>query len=201
MFNIALTGGIASGKSTIAKLFRAKNIFVIDTDDIAKDLVLPNSFGLKKITEHFGIKVLHSDQSLNREALGEIIFNSKQEKQWLEDLLHPLIFKELFKTLHNSTSPYTLSIIPLLYETNSKDQFDRIITIETNTETQILRLQKRNNLSEDDTLLRLSAQTNEASRLSIANDVIQNFSDTSLSQLEQSIKNLHKKFLRLSLAN
>ncbi len=119
MLVVGLTGGIGSGKSTVANLFAEHGVPIIDTDVLARDLTLPNQPALAAIAQHFGQTVLHPDGSLNRGTLRNIIFANEAERTWLEHLLHPLIRAEIKQQIQNLPSPYCIVVIPLLFETKT----------------------------------------------------------------------------------
>ncbi len=201
MFNIALTGGIASGKTTVGHLFIAKNICVIDTDIIAYDITIKQPDTLQTMVAYFGDGILSADNTLDRRNLATIIFNDNVKKQWLNNLLHPKIYQQLFTSLKQCQSPYSLSLVPLLFETNSQHQFDYVVVVDCDKQTQIQRLKSRNDLGTAEAKLRIQAQATRLQRLSIANDIILNPIHTPLSSLKRDVENLHKKFLRLSANN
>lgn len=130
-FVVALTGGIASGKTTVANLFHDQfGIDLVDADVIARDVVEPETEGLKAITAHFGQAILHPDGSLNRTALRERIFAAPNEKAWLNQLLHPMIRQGMRNALTQTTSPYALLIVPLLVENQLQTMADRVLVVD-----------------------------------------------------------------------
>ncbi len=148
-FVVGLTGGIASGKTTIANLFHDHfNIDVVDADVIARDVVAPGSDGLTSIAERYGVSVLNSDGSLNRSVLRERIFSSQKEKQWLDALLHPMIRQRMQIELDHVNSPYALLVIPLMVENNLQLMADRVLVVDVDEQTQIERTMMRDQVSE-----------------------------------------------------
>lgn len=158
---IGLTGGIASGKSTVSRALKARGFSVIDADEIARDVVCAGSPGLKSVVGEFGEKILNQDGTLNRAKLGGLVFGHPEKLNQLERILHPLIRAETQKRkeeLVASGEALAIYDIPLLFETNSKDQFDLVIVVSCTKEQQRERLRRRNNLSENEVEERLAAQ-------------------------------------------
>lgn len=198
MFCIGLTGAIASGKSTAAKIFTNLNINVISADKIAREITTNNEVVLQKITQEFGKNILDSEGKLNRQGLRKIIFNDKVKKNWLENLLHPLIRKEIEKlVLTNKSHKNTSSIpkndkicvieIPLLSRKN-RDEFpyiNTVLLITTPTNIQIERLKNRDNISTNDALKIISSQPSQEEYKSTANTIIVN--DGTTQDLETKI--------------
>ncbi|MEC8430924.1 MAG: dephospho-CoA kinase, partial [Pseudomonadota bacterium] len=139
MFVVGLTGGIGSGKSTVAGMFAALEIDLIDADVAAREVVAPGTTALAEIVEHFGPDILMADGSLDRRGLRRIIFHQKLEKHWLETLLHPLIRRWLTQQISDRRSAYCLLISPLLLETGQAEMVDRILVVDVSVETQIAR--------------------------------------------------------------
>ncbi len=197
MFNIALTGGIASGKSLIGQLFAKKNITVIDTDNIARSL-LNNSEHLSTLFKHFGKRIITADNKLDRAELADIIFNDKQQKKWLEQYLHPVIYQSLFQQLEQSDSIYSISLIPLLIESKQQQRFDRVLVVDCDSNTQLERLQQRNQLGKKQAMARINSQISNNERILAADDLIKNDKKTTLPQLDAQVEQLHKKYLKLA---
>ena len=193
---VALTGGIGSGKTTVANLFAALNIPIIDADIIAREVVKPNTLALKKIRQHFGQQILHEEGSLNRRQLREIVFQNEQEKRWLNQLLHPLIQQETLKQFSTCQSPYLIWVIPLLIENQLTDLVDRILVIDVSRETQIERTMKRDNADRQLTENILDAQVDRQTRLFYADDVINN--EEPLENVAHIVQQLHRRYLTLA---
>lgn len=174
MLLIGLTGGIGSGKTTVAKLFAERGITVIDTDQLARDVTQRGQPALEKIAEHFGGNILQDDGNLNRTALRKIIFADESQRIWLETLLHPLIYEEMDKQVKRSTSPYCIAVIPLLLEKPPHDMVNRILVIDTIESEQIKRTRVRDNSTIDDVKAILKTQATRAQRLAAADDIIEN---------------------------
>jgi dephospho-CoA kinase len=170
---VGLTGGIGSGKSTVANNFRALGIEAIDADQVARDVVKPGTEALRAIQEHFGDGILVNGE-LNRNHLRELIFAQKNEKLWLENLLHPIIRTEMFKQLEASKSVYTLLEAPLLME-NQLDQYcAKTIVVDLSIDDQLLRASTRDATNEDQVLRIINAQMPREDKLAKADYVIDN---------------------------
>jgi len=196
MLKIGLTGGIGSGKSTIANLFNRQHaIPIIDADIIAHQLVRPGQPALLAIQKQFGYSIINPDQSLNRSKLKHIIFSDKSKKAQLESILHPLIFQQMQQEFEQQTTPYSILSIPLLIETQRTDFVDRILLIDCNLETQIRRVQNRDKLSREQILSIIDSQASAQQRRSFADDIIDN--SNSPDRLAEQIKKLHNKYLKL----
>lgn len=193
---VALTGGIASGKSTVEKLFSELGVPIIDADIIARQVVEKDTPALKAITAHFGTQILEQTGSLNRARLREIIFNHPKEREWLNHLLHPLIQQLTQQQFNQVTAPYLLWVVPLLIENNLQNKADRVLVIDTKPETQLKRLQKRDNVTEQLAKNMLSSQTLNEIRLSYADDVIEN--NNGPEELRPIVQELHNRYLELS---
>lgn len=174
MLVIGLTGGIGSGKTTVAKLFSEHGVTVIDTDQLARDVTQAGQPALKDIAKEFGESILQSDGSLNRSALRKIIFSDDNKRIWLEKLLHPLIRAEMKKQAESAQSAYCIVVIPLLLETEPNPLINRILVIDTSENEQIKRTQARDNCTPAEVEDILRTQVNRAARLAAANDVIDN---------------------------
>lgn len=171
---VALTGGIASGKSTVAKLFGEQNIDVIDADIIAREVVEPGMPALNAIKQHFGPDILLSDGSLNRKKLRTIIFSNPDEKHWLNQLLHPLIQQRTRQLIANSRSLWCLWVIPLLVENQLQDQANRILVVDIEPQEQRKRVCQRDNVNAQQAEAIIQSQATRAQRLAIADDIIDN---------------------------
>ena len=195
MFTVALTGGIASGKSAVAELFSQHHITIIDTDIIARNCVLPNTTAYQNIIKHFGKTILQANGNINRALLKKIIFNDKSERLWLESLLHPLIQECVKVQVQQAKTAYCIIVIPLLAETHSADQYNRICVVDANEKIQEQRLLKRDNIDNQLAQAILKNQASRQQRLTIADDIITN--NGSLDELKEQINKLHEKYLSL----
>jgi dephospho-CoA kinase len=197
-FRVALTGGIASGKSTVANLFAARGIPVIDTDVIAREVVQPGQPALAAIVEAFGPGVLDAAGGLDRLRLREKIFSDPAARQRLESILHPAIRSSMERqsTAAASLGPYQLLVIPLLAEGGRTDHVDRVLVVDVPESHQVERLVARDKVSPDHAAAALRAQATRAGRLAIADDVIENTG--SVAELQSQVAVLHDRYLELA---
>jgi len=196
MLKVGLTGGIGCGKSTVAKIFADLNIPVLDADEIAHRLVEKGQPALVQIQQEFGKAILNPDGSLNRQHLREIVFSDLKQKQKLESILHPLVYKTIQAELEQLVSPYCIISIPLLFETNMTHLVDRILVIDCPVETQIERVKTRDNLTVERIQSIIDNQVSRAYRKANAEDLIDN-SATDY-RLAEQVKKLHNLYLSLS---
>jgi len=196
MIVIGLTGGIGSGKSTAAKTFEELGICVVDTDQIAHDIVLPGQPALSEIENIFGSDVFNPDNSLNKSKLKQLIFSNTVLKKKLESILHPRIKEEMFRMIAKCQSPYCVAVIPLLVEKNWQKLVDRILVIDTPQSLQIKRVRDRDNLDEDLILSIIQSQANRSTRIAAADDVINN--DGNPENLKRQLTDLHHRYLQLA---
>lgn len=197
---VAITGGIGSGKTTVADRFQALyNINIVDADIIAREVVNPGTEGLVQIEQHFGPQILLDDGHLNRAKLRECIFSEPREKQWLNDLLHPLIRSEMQRQIALSTSEYTLLVVPLLVENQLQYLANRVLVVDVLEQTQINRTVNRDKVNHQQVKAILASQASREERLAIADDIINN--DQQNNDLDMKISLLHEKYLLLSLAS
>ncbi|MFI3274691.1 dephospho-CoA kinase [Vibrio sp.] len=194
---IGLSGGIASGKTTVANLFNEQfGIDIVDADIVAREVVALGSEGLNQITAHFGEGILLEDGTLNRAKLREVIFSDPTEKQWLNDLLHPMIRDKIDSDLSKVTSPYALLVAPLLVENQMQGMADRVLIVDVPAEVQIERTMSRDNVSREQVTSILKSQASREQRLAVADDVIKNH--TKNQELLPQITDLHQKYLAIS---
>ncbi len=196
MLTIGLTGGIGSGKSTVADLFAKLGVEIIDTDLLARQVVEPGTKALAEIASHFGIDVLNPDNSLNRKTLGEKVFNHLDEKKWLENLLHPLINEAVIAAKKSVKSPYCIVVIPLLIETLPNPTIDRILVVDAPRELQLNRTQARDQRSASEINAIIATQATPEQRLTAADDIITN--DQGLIELSEAVTKMHRYYLELS---
>ncbi len=180
---VALTGGIASGKSTVAQIFDDLGALVIDSDQIARDVVLPGSTGAAQLRDSFGDEVF-IDDVLDRKKLAAIVFNDQQKRAQLESILHPLIQKRSSE-LFDEEPGVVVYQIPLLVESGNNYDFDTVITVEADDHTRIQRLREYRSMTESEARSRIAAQADRASREQLADFVID--SNCSLIELEQQV--------------
>jgi dephospho-CoA kinase len=191
VFLIGLTGGIASGKSTVAKLLASYGAETIDADQVARDVVAPGSAGLSEVIEEFGSEVLMESGELDRVVLGRIVFEEPTKRKRLEEILHPLIKQRTNQLLAEASSPVVVYAVPLLVEANVDYPFDMILTVEAGVANQIERMVRSRGLSEEEAMKRISAQASESARRERADMVID--SSGSREQLEKQIALLWPK--------
>ena len=199
MFTVGLTGGIGSGKSTVADLFAALGVPVIDTDRIAHQLTAPGSAALDAIRSAFSQAVIQPDGSLDRAALRRRVFADAAARQQLEAILHPRIRRAVAEALAAIDAPYVLIVIPLLVETGSyRDLLNRVLVVDCPEALQISRVETRNGLAHDEVLAILAAQVSRAERLAAADDVIVNTASEEV--LRDEVAALHRHYSSLASA-
>jgi len=186
---VGLTGGIASGKSTVARLFEALGVPVIDTDVLAREVVAPGSPVLAQIAARFGAGVLTPEGALDRAALRSLIFSDPAARADLEGLTHPAIRALLAERSAAAGGDYQIHVIPLLVETGGQNRVDRVLVVDSSEELQIRRLQARDGSSLEQARAILAAQASRAARLAAADDVIENNGD--LHVLRDRVAALH----------
>ncbi|MCX8663050.1 dephospho-CoA kinase [Gilliamella sp. B2911] len=190
---VALSGGIASGKSTIAHLFAQLGVPIIDADIIARQVVEVGTPALEQITKHFSQEILLENGELDRGQLREIIFNNDHERLWLNNLLHPIIAQETQKQFAQQTNPYVIWVVPLLIENNLHQLADRVLMIDIPEALQLERLINRDRISESLAKKMIATQVCLTDRLAFADDIIVN--DGDLESLKIQVDNLHKQYL------
>lgn len=193
---VGLTGGIGSGKSTVAEQFRCLGAGYVDADIVAREVVAPGSVALKAITEYFGAAILQTDGNLNRALLRQQIFSDPVAKTWLEQLLHPAIRTELLRQLAALDTPYALLVAPLLLENQLDTYCDRVLVVDVSEDMQIQRTIARDLNSIEQVKAIMAAQLGRQQKLARADDVLNN--NGSLAQLTPQILHLHQKYLELS---
>lgn len=195
-YTVALTGGIGSGKSTVADAFSHLGVNVIDADIIARQVVEPGTPALSAIAERFGPQMLNEDGTLNRRALREHIFAHAEDKSWLNALLHPQIQQETRRQMQLATSPYILWVVPLLVENCLSAKADRVLVVDVPKETQIERTMLRDRVTRQHAEHILAAQATREQRLAVADDVIENMG--SPDAIASDVARLHAKYLLLA---
>jgi len=192
---IGLTGGIASGKSTVAQRFVELGVPVIDADEIARAVVAPGQLGLARVVAKFGNEILTANGELDRRALRERVFSDPAQRRELESILHPMIRAEMDRRALSAVGPYVVLAIPLLIEGNQRERVDRILVVDVDEATQIQRLIARDGGSESQAKAILAAQAGRESRLAVADDVLPNMS--SVSELRHAVDLLNQRYLGL----
>jgi dephospho-CoA kinase len=195
-FRVALTGGIASGKSTVADLFAALGVPVIDTDVIAREVVEPGRPALVQVAEAFGHGVLDADGRLDRKRMRERIFSDPGARRRLEAILHPAIRAEMERQSQTAGGPYQVLVIPLLAEGGRRDHVDRVLLVDVPEELQIQRVMWRDGVSHEQAQASLNAQATRAQRLEMADYVLRNTGR--VDDLREQVAGLHQQFLRLA---
>lgn len=192
-FRVGLTGGVASGKTTVANLFQALGASVIDTDLLAREVVAPGTPLLAEVAAHFGPGILAADGSLDRRQLRERVFADDAERRWLEERLHPAIRRLTDERCESATGPYCLVVIPLLVETGGRNRFDRVLVVDCDPDLQLARLMARDGMTREAARRMLAAQVSREERLSAADDVIRNEGD--LAQVRDQVERLHREYV------
>lgn len=192
-YRVGLTGGIASGKTTVTNLFAESGATIVDTDLLAREVVERGTPLLAEIAGHFGPGILASDGSLDRRKLRERVFADAAERRWLEGKTHPAIRKLTDARCATATGPYCMVAIPLLVETRGEDRFDRVLVVDCDPELQVKRLITRDGIDREAAVRMLAAQVSREDRLAVADDVIRNNGD--LSSLRDQVKKLHFEYL------
>ncbi|MBX3319847.1 MAG: dephospho-CoA kinase [Nitrospira sp.] len=196
---IGLTGGVATGKSTVAKLFKLCGAIVIDADALARDMVQPEKPAWREIVARFGKSVLNPDRTINRHALGAIVFRHPTKRRTLERIIHPRVAREQKRLTREGRrkNPNAVVIydVPLLFEAGIDKRVDKTIVVTTDQETQIARLKKRNGLTRADALRRIKSQMALAKKRRLADYVLEG--TTELRSLAKSVRQLYKSFRSL----
>jgi dephospho-CoA kinase len=193
---IALTGGIASGKSAVADIFANFGVPVLDTDRIARDIVEPGAPALQNLIAEFGAGILDDSGRLDRARMRERVFNDPAQRQRLEAITHPAIREELARRSAQAGGAYQIHVIPLLTETGRASSYNRVLVVDTSIEDQIKRLMSRDGSTFELAQRILAAQATREQRLAIADDVIENTG--TLDELLNRVLALHQKYLQLA---
>lgn len=195
VFIVGLTGGIGSGKTAVSDRFAELGIKVVDADVCARVVVEPGRPALAQIVDHFGPEVLQADGSLDRARLRQIVFANEAERKWLESLLHPLIFEEMWSQLQSANSPYAILVSPLLVEAGQNAICQRILVVDVPEDVQLARTMARDANSAEQVKAMMASQASRDARLAKADDVITN--DSSLESLWQQVDQMHQRYLAL----
>ena len=192
---VGLTGGIGSGKSVAANFFHSEGVTVVDADHLAREVIEQNTQGFQSIVDYFGSNILGEDGSIDRAQLRKEIFDDKEKKKVLESITHPMVRDLMAERIAASTSPYSIVMVPLIFETNSMSAYNRILVIDCDSKLQLERATLRDDNSSEQIQKILDSQCSRTERLSIANDVIPN--NDSLENLKTRSLAMHKFYLGL----
>jgi dephospho-CoA kinase len=199
MFSIGLTGGIGSGKSTVADLFGARGVPLIDTDLIAHQVTASGGVAMPLIASEFGDDFLAHDGSLDRAKMRTLVFSDDTAKARLEAIVHPLIRAETERQRVAAGGAYHIVVVPLLVESgNWATRVSRVLVVDCPVQTQIARVMQRNGFTRDQVLAIIAKQATREARLAAANDVIENGEGDSLDTLAQRVQALHERYLALA---
>jgi dephospho-CoA kinase len=194
-FRVGLTGGIASGKSTAAKFFEDLGVPILDSDQVARDVVEPGQPPLERLVERFGPSILTADGHLDRPALRDIVFSDPKARADLEALTHPAIGAAMEARSAIAGGPYQILVIPLLVEKNLAANVDRVLVVDCEEALQLKRLAQRDGAARAQAQAILDAQTSRSARLKAADDVITN--DGTIDAVRQQVAALHTRYLEL----
>ena len=196
---IALTGGIACGKSSVSQIFKKLGVPIIDLDVIARTVVETNTQGLVELVAHFGNGILNDDQTLNRQALRQQLFKNSENQQVIEEILHPKILEKMQTDIEKLNTQLVIVEVPLLVEQNLSHLFDRAIVVDCSEENQLKRLLKREKLDEKLAKTMIATQASREQRLALSEklptDVIENNSE--IFDIEQKAQDLYQKLINL----
>ena len=195
---VGLTGGVASGKTTVSMLFGALGVPVIDADQVARDVVAPGTRLLAQVFENFGTQLRRPDGSLDRSALRRLVFTDLRTRRQLEDLLHPAIRVRTELLAAKAGGQYQIHVIPLLVETHAGAQYDRVLLVDCPESLQLARLLARDGCDEQQARAMLSSQASREARRAAADDVIVN--DSAALDLTPKVAALHQQYLALAAA-
>lgn len=196
IFRVGLTGGIASGKTSVANMFADLGAILIDTDIIAREIVVPGTSGLQHIVDAFGQDLLNAEGTLNRRAMRRIVFDDATKRRQLEAILHPRIREETERQMRTSDGPYQIVVVPLLLESPLRDSVSRILVVDCSEATQLERLLERDAETTEQARRMIKAQASREDRLAVADDVIAN--DADLAATRRQVGDLHEKYLMLA---
>ena len=196
-WRLGLTGGIGSGKSTVANLFAEQGIELVDADRIARLVVAPGQPALTAIAQHFGPDLINNQGELDRTTLRARVFNQPTERAWLESLLHPLIRAEMVRQSEEASSPYVIWVVPLLFEQGLHTQVHRTLVVDVSEATQLARATRRD--GSDPALIRqiMASQLPREARLALADDVLDNESSDTQA-LYRAVMQSHHNYLLLA---
>jgi dephospho-CoA kinase len=199
MFAVGLTGGIGSGKSTVADLFAARGASLVDTDLIAHRITAPHGVAMAQIAAEFGPEFVAADGSMDRARMRALVFGDESARKRLEGITHPLIRSETERETREARGPYVIVVVPLLVESGAwKKRVDRVLTVDCSVETQIARVMRRNGFSRDQVLAIIARQATREARLAAADNVVLNDDGATLETLAHDVDALHQTYLKLA---
>ena len=194
---VAVTGGIGSGKSTVAKLFETLGAGLVDTDEIAHQLTQPGQQVVERIRARFGDSYVDTQGALDRSRLRDLVFSDAAARRDLEAILHPLIRAEAAARVARGRAPYVLLVVPLLVETGAlREMAGRVLVIDCDERLQVERTMRRSGLTEEQTRAIIASQATREQRLSAADDIIRN--NAGLAELAEQVKALHERYVVLA---
>src|ERR1700682_1319518 len=198
MFAVGLTGGIGSGKTTVADLFAAHGVPIVDTDLIAHRITAPHGVAMPSIAQEFGRDFIAADGSLDRAKMRALVFSDNTAKSRLEAITHPLIRAETERERNGAKGPYLIVVVPLLVESgNWKTRVDRVLVVDCSVDMQLARVMRRNAFTREEVLAIVGRQATREARLAAADDVIVN-EDAPLEHLAAQVDRLHRQYLSLA---
>jgi dephospho-CoA kinase len=199
MFSIGLTGGIGSGKTTVADMFAALGVPVIDTDLIAHQITAPGGIAMPLIEDAFGPEYVAADGSLDRAKMRTRVFSDNAAKAQLESITHPLIRAESERQRNAAQGAYHIVVVPLLIEAGERaSKVDRILVVDCPVDTQIERVIRRNGFTHDQVLAIIARQATREARLAAADDVVVNDSSATLETLQREVDALHARYVAMA---
>ena len=193
---IGLTGGIASGKTTVSDCFKKLGTKVIDADVISHEVTEPSGSAFEEILSEFGSEILDEKGLINRKKMRAIIFDDESQKKILEEIIHPKVRDEMFKRINKSDDHYLIISVPLLVETGMNRIMDRTLLVDCSEDTQIERLMHRDKITLNEARAILKNQASRSDRKKIADDLIVNEKNVTLIELENEVLELHKYYLK-----
>lgn len=194
---IGLTGGVASGKTTVSDFFKGLGIPVIDADVISHEVTQPDGSAFEEIISSFGSSILDENGFIDRKKMRAIIFDDASKKEMLERIIHPKVREEMFDSVSQSNDHYLIVSVPLLVETGMNQMMDRTLVVDCSEETQIERLMHRDKITLDEAKSILRNQTSRSNRLKAADDLIVNEKNVTLNELEKEVLELNERYSKL----
>ncbi|WP_322033935.1 dephospho-CoA kinase [Paraburkholderia sp. J76] len=201
MFAVGLTGGIGSGKSTVADCFAARGVTIVDTDLIAHRITAPHGVAMAQIAAEFGPEFIAADGSMDRARMRTLVFGDESARKRLEGITHPLIRAETERETREASGPYVIVVVPLLVESGTwKTRVDRVLAVDCSVETQIARVMRRNGFTREQVLAIIARQATREARLAAADNVVVNDNGATLDTLARDVDALHQTYLELAAA-